>query len=191
MRTTSEKIASIARRVVEREGSDAVGIRRIAGAAGLSAMAFYRHYRDRDALLNVIADAGFDELAGRLRSKRLTGTPTGKLVRLMDVYLDFSLEHPRLFELMFLEKRAGARRFPADFGAGRSPTANVVAAVVKQGIESGFFKKLDVWEVVFTAGAQAHGLTLLFLGGRIDWKPAQFRAFYRRSFRRLFDAFRA
>jgi AcrR family transcriptional regulator len=187
---TIEKIARAARRVLDREGSQAVSIRRVAEAVGITPMAIYRHYPGRAALLNGVADGGFAELAAALARKRRTGPPDERLLRMLEIYLDFSLRNPRLFELMFLEKREGARRFPADFGAGQSPTANLVAEVVEEGMRSGHFRNDDVWEIAFSLGAQAHGLTLLYLGGRIDATPAHFRGLYRRSFRRILDGLR-
>lgn len=189
-KSTSERIAVATRRLLDREGARAVSIRRVAEAVGITPMAIYRHYPDRAALLNALADSGFEELAGSLAKKRVTGSPEARLLRMMEIYLHFSIENPRLFELMFLEKREGARRFPADFGAGRSPTANLVAEVIAEGMRSGVFRKDNVWEIVFSLGALAHGLTLLYLGGRIDATPGRFRGLYRRSFRRFLDGLR-
>ncbi|MBV9494096.1 MAG: TetR/AcrR family transcriptional regulator [Acidobacteria bacterium] len=188
---TSEKIFRAARRVLDEEGARAISIRGVAEAVGITPMAVYRHYHDRAALLNALADAGFAELAGTLAKKDARGTPEERLLRALEIYLDFSLRNPRLFELMFLEKREGARQFPADFGEGKSPTANLVAEIVADGIRTGHFREDDVWEITFSLGAHAHGLTLLYLGGRIEASPTRFRALYRRSFRRILDGLRA
>jgi hypothetical protein len=91
---------------------------------------------------------------------------------------------------MFLKPRAGARGYPRDFKAGRSPTANLLVEVVQSGMDSGYFRKGDAWEIVFETGALSHGLLLLYLGGRMAVPPAQFRAFYRRSFRRFIRGIR-
>jgi hypothetical protein len=91
---------------------------------------------------------------------------------------------------MFLKPREGARRYPRDFKAGRSPTANLMAAVVEEGMKNGHFRKDDVWEIVFEMGALSHGLIMLYLGGRMAVPPARFRAFYRRSFRRYIHGIR-
>jgi len=65
-----------------------------------------------------------------------------------------------------------------------SPTVNLMVAVLKEGIEDGSFRKDDPWEIAFEMGALSHGLILLYFGGRMDVTPGQFRALYRRSFRR-------
>ena len=89
-----------------------------------------------------------------------------------------------MFELMFLRPRKGARQYPQDFEAGRSPTANFMAAVIQEGVDSGVLRKDDVWEIVFEMGALFQGLAMLYLGGRVGMTPAQFRALCKRSFRR-------
>lgn len=181
---TADRIAAAARRLLEREGAEAVTMRRVADAVGITAMAIYRHYPDRDALLEVLANRGFAELAGAFGGKRLPAEPEARLVRLADIYVDHALKNPRLFELMFLAPRRGARRFPRDFKAGRSPTGNLVAAVIEEGMARGDLRKDDPWEIAFELGALVDGLLMLYVGGRIEGGPARFRALLRRSLRR-------
>jgi AcrR family transcriptional regulator len=181
---TSERIASAARKLLQREGSDAVTMRRVAEAVGITAMAVYRHYPNRAGLLNKLADEGFDELAARLAATRLEGSTEKQLEKLLHVFLDHALENPRLFELMFLKPREGARLFPEDFRAGKSPTANPSARVLKAGMESGVLRKDDIWEIAFEMGALLQGLIMLYLGGRISMSEKQFREYCRRSFER-------
>ena len=187
---TADKIAAAARALLDREGAEAVTMRRVADAVRITAMAIYRHYRDRDALLNALADRGFEELARALASKRLPVLFEQRLFRMAEIYLEHSLANPRLFELMFLKPRRGARRFPRDFKAGRSPTANLFAAVVKQGMESGDLRDDDHWEITFELGALIEGLIMLYLGGRMEGRPAQLRALLRRSLRRYLHGIR-
>ena len=165
-------------------------MRRVAHAVSLTPMAIYRHYRDRDALLNAIADEGFRELADLLARRQRNGDIEHQLLAVSEIFLDHALENPRLFELMFLKPRPGARKFPKDFKAGESPTANVVAEVVAEGMKSGVFRHDDIWEIVFEIGALSHGLIMLYLGGRLGATEERFREFYRRSFRRYIRGIR-
>jgi len=181
---TAKKIVLAGRRLLDGEGSDAISMRRVAKAVGITPMAIYRHYSDRNELLNALADEGFEELAGLLVRAPSSGSVEERLMRLGEIYLQHALENPRLFELMFLKPRPGARRYPEDFEIGQSPTANVVAEVVREGMDDNSFRRDKVWEIVFEIGALSHGLIMLFLGGRIRMSASSFRAYYRRSFRR-------
>lgn len=166
-------------------------MRRVAEAVGITPMAIYNHYSDRASLLNALADDGFTELSTRLTGERLAGGVEERLMKLLEVYLEYSLQNPRLFELMFLKPRRGARRYPRDFKAGFSSTANLMVEVIQTGMESGYFRKDDKWEIIFAMGALAQGLIMLYLGGRTSMSPARFRAFYRRSLRRYIHGIRA
>lgn len=188
---TAQRIAEAAALLLHKDGAEGVTMRRVAAAVGLTPMALYRHFSDRDALLNVLADAGFAEVSEKLAQLRLTGPLERQLNRLLDVYLDFAFEKPRLFELMFLARRQGARVYPQDFKTRHSPTANVWADVIAHGMETGLFRKHDVWEIVFETGAMLQGLAMLYLGGRVGLSQRDFRSYCHRAFRRYVNGIRA
>jgi AcrR family transcriptional regulator len=181
---TTSKISAAARTLLDKEGASGVTMRMIASAVGITPMALYRHYPNRDGLLNALADAGFMELAVKLEALRLRGGIENQLLKLLDVFLDYGFDNPRLFELMFLTKREGARRYPDDFTSRRSPTANAFADVIAKAMGIGYFREDDVWEIVFETGALIQGLVLLYLGERVTMSPSEFRAFCHRSLRR-------
>jgi AcrR family transcriptional regulator len=185
--TTTQRISAAARQLLDQEGAEGVTMRRVATAIGMTPMALYRHYPNRDGLLNTVADAGFVELATKLADLRLTGRIDRQLLKILDVFLDHAFDNPRLFELMFLTKREGARQYPEDFRMRRSPTANVSADVIARAMETGYFRKDDVWEIVFETGALMQGLIMLYLGGRMAMSSSEFRAFCHRSFGRYFN----
>ena len=187
---TGKRIAQVASALLEGEGAGAVTMRPVAAAADITAMAVYRHYADRDALLNALANEGFEELTKMLDAVRLRGDFESRVKKVLDTYLDFALGQPRLFDLMFLQTRTGARQFPRDFVAGKSPTSNRSAELVAEGIRRGVFRRVDVWEVVFETGALLQGLVMLYLGERMDATEKEFRAICHRAVGRYLDGIR-
>lgn len=187
MNTTAQSILEIATQIFEAEGAQAISMRRVAEQAGISAMAIYRHFANRDALLQQIADNAFAELAAYWTPRSRRQSPKKQIETMLLGYLDYAFAHPRVFDYMFAEPRPNARRFPEDFRAGLSPTANLLAAAVAQEIASGRFRKDDVWDASLSLWAHAHGLICLYRGGRFSFAEAEFRTFYLRSIKRLFD----
>ena len=153
-------------------------------------MALYRHYPNRDGLLNALANDGFAKLAEKLAALKLKGSVERQLLTILEVFLDHAFERPRLFELMFLTRREGARQYPADFRARLSPTANLSADVIASAMEKGDLHKDDVWEIVFETGALMQGLVMLYLGGRVAMPQEEFRNYCHRSFRRYLNGIR-
>lgn len=188
--STAESILGAARDLLDREGVAAVTMRRVAQQVGITPMAIYRHYPDRAAVLNAIADAGFAELAVRVRKLQLHGRVKRRLMQVSEVFLDTALEFPALYELMFLSRREGARIYPADFKARRSPTFNPTVEILEEAMRNGEVRRDDPVEIAFELSALSHGLIVLYLGGRVAEDKKEFRQLYERSFERYLHGIR-
>jgi len=184
---TAGKIAAAALRLLERGGENRVTMRRVARAVGITPMAIYHHFPSRDALLRKITDAEFERLSNAYQTHQKQFTPEASVFLVVDWYLDYAFAHPRIFDYVFSRWRPDARRFPEDFRARRSPTLNLTADAVSEGISSGLLKNDDVWEVALAIWAHVHGYVMLYRGGRFDLSQDEFRALVHRSMRRLFD----
>ena len=186
--TTAEKILRVAHKLFDGDGADAVTMRRVAEAVGITPMAIYRHFPTRDALLKRLSDDSFNAVAHEWETRRTRHTDVLKrLLALAEPYLDYALAHPHLFDHAFSVPRDDARRFPEDFRAGHSPTFNVLVHAVVEGMAQGVLKQDDPHDVAMAVWAQQHGLIALYRAGRFSYDETQFRAFYLQSLRRLFD----
>jgi len=188
--STSQRILREARRLLERSGPEAVSIRKLAAAVGLSAMAIYRHYPSREALLARVVDDVFEELAAAWAAPA-AAAPRARLLASFAGYLDYALGHPHLFDYAFASRRPGARVFPCDFRARRSPTLNLVADALEQGMRDGTFRRSDVWAVAMSLWGQSHGLISLYRAGRFGGSRREFQAFHRAALRRFLAALAA
>lgn len=90
-------------RQLRAHGIDALSLRRVAEAVGVSRTAPYHHFRDKQALLSALAEDGFRELEQLMERLpvRPGATLTRDLRRFVRAYLAFALEHPTRYELMF------------------------------------------------------------------------------------------
>jgi AcrR family transcriptional regulator len=189
--TTPEKILRAAHKLFEREGADAVSMRRVADAVGITPMAIYRHFPNREALLKRLSDDSFNTVAHEWEARATHPDILKRLHALLEPYLQYALEHPHLFDHAFSVRRDDARRFPEDFRARQSPTLNVVADAVAEGVRLGVLKQDDPWDVAMSLWAHAHGLVALYRAGRFSYDEAQFRKFYFESIGRLIDGIKA
>ena len=189
--STAQKILRSARALFEREGAEAVSMRRVADAVGVTPMAIYRHFPNREALLKRISDDSFGEIAHHWEAYRSGGDVIDRLMGIQRIYLDYALAHPHLFDHAFSVRREDARRFPEDFRARLSPTLNVVADLVAEAQRGGDLREGDPWDIAMTLWAHSHGLVALYRAGRFSYDEAAFRAFYATSLGRLFDGLRA
>jgi AcrR family transcriptional regulator len=184
--TTADRIATEARRLLERDGPEGVTIRKVAQAVGLTAMAIYRHYPSREAMLARVVDDLFAELAAAWSASRQRSA-RARLLGAFAGYLNYALDHPRLYDYAFAAPRPDARRFPRDFEAGRSPTLNLVADALRQGMREGRFRRRDPWTVALSLWALSHGLISLYRGGRVGLARHAFSALHRAALLRFVD----
>ncbi|GAB3389214.1 TetR/AcrR family transcriptional regulator [Lysobacter fragariae] len=180
-----------ARALFERDGAQAVSMRRVAQACDLSAMAIYRHFPNREALLKRISDDSFDEISRHWLARNRGGDALSRVIALQRIYLDYALSHPHLFDHAFSARRSDARRYPDDFRAGLSPTLSVAAEAVAEAMQAGLLRKDDAWDVAMTLWAHTHGLVALYRAGRFSLEEAPFRRFYDASLQRLLDGLKA
>ena len=190
--STASRIAGVAREILTAEGAQAVSMRRVAQAIGVTPMTIYRHYANREALLEQVAEDCFAALAQAWTTAAArSGDVAEQLHAALNDSLDFALGQPRLYQFLFGERRENARMYPADFRARRSPTLNVVAEQLTEGMRTGLFRDDDVWEIAIMIAAFTHGFVGLYHGGRIGLSEEDFRALCHASARRMLDGIKA
>ena len=182
---TADRILRAARALFERGGAQAVTMRRIGEAVGITPMAIYRHFRNREALLQRICDDSFEQIARHWSARSAGGDVIARLLATQRIYLDYALVHPHLFDHAFSMRRERARRFPEDFRARLSPTLNVVTDLVGEAQRAGRLREGDAWDLAMTLWGHTHGLIALYRAGRFSYGEAEFRAFYDASLDRL------
>lgn len=186
---TIEKIKASALRIIEEEGVSSVSMRRIAKTVGITPMAIYHHYKDRGALLETIAEGEFNRLAQDLQERRGGGILF--LEEALEVYVDYALSRPHIFDFVFSHKWENARRFPDDFIEGQSPTLTLLSEEIERAMDEGLIRHDDKWEVALSVWGHMHGLVMLHRGGRIGCDANEFRALCQRSLTRLIHGLKA
>ncbi|WP_203984507.1 TetR/AcrR family transcriptional regulator [Sphaerisporangium rufum] len=184
---TARKIADTAQAILVSEGARAVTMRRVADEVGVSPMATYKHYPNRDALLDAVAHRAFRELADGWGRRCPDGPWADRLSGLMHDFLDFALGRPHLYTFLMTERRERARRFPEDFAGGGSPAFTQVVALAEEGIRAGALRADDPLEVALALTSPVQGLVQLYHGGRIGLDEAGFRRLCERTVRRVLD----
>jgi AcrR family transcriptional regulator len=189
--STADRISQAALAILEAEGPEAVSMRRVADSVGITPMAIYHHFSNREALLDSVTNQQFATFLSYIEKRPMRGSPETQLISAMEAYIDYAFDRPRIFDYVFAQRRPGARRYPDDFRARRSPTLNPIADVVRAAMQTGQVKKDDVWEVALELWALTHGYVALYRAGRFNLSEKEFRAHVRRALRRLIHGLKA
>lgn len=185
--TTRERIFAATRKLFDAEGLGGLSMRRIADAIGLTPMAIYKHYPDKDALVDALMLDGFAAWEDRVK-KLSAKTPLRWLEQFFDAFLDFSFAEPRRYEAAFLLPARKARQYPDDFAAGRSPALNMAYARIEEARAAGLIDNTPALEIALTLSALGQGLISMYRAGRFAGEK-EFRTTYRRAMKRGLQQF--
>ncbi len=166
-------------------GPDAIVLREVSRRAGVSHNAAYRHFADRDTLLQAICARCMGSLA-RLMEARIAevgdaadGAATGALAaarrRLRatgSAYVEFALSEPGLFKTAFaVPPRLGY--FDDGEGTGESGLGplELLGAQLDALVEAGGLPAARRADAEFAAWAGVHGLSMLMISGPLRELP--------------------
>ncbi|MEI5131665.1 TetR/AcrR family transcriptional regulator [Streptomyces libani] len=94
-----------AEQTLREKGPGALSLRELARDLGVSHAAPSRHFKDKQALLDALALAGFDRLHETLAASREAGeTFPDRLGGLVRAYVDFAVANAELLDLMYTVK---------------------------------------------------------------------------------------
>ncbi|TGK77552.1 TetR/AcrR family transcriptional regulator [Leptospira noumeaensis] len=93
-------------KLLQKKGASDFSLREVATLSGVSHAAVYRHFQDKEEVLEILASIGFDRLRSLQRKvPQNTKDPDGYFVKLGLVYVQFAIKNPNYYKLMFQTKR--------------------------------------------------------------------------------------
>ena len=186
-----ERIADAALAILESEGAQAVSMRRIAQDVGVTPMAIYHHYDNREALLQALVYREIDEITARVARRALPEGQPGDFIAAADTFVAYALERPHMFDYIYSAQRPRPVRYPEDFHAGKSAALSALHDQVAAAMARGELRQSDSWEVALQFWAHAHGYLTLYRSGWFTLDETAFRALYRRAVARLLEGLNA
>jgi AcrR family transcriptional regulator len=160
-----------AEHTLRERGAQGLSLRELARAAGVSHGAPRRHFSDRQALLDALAQEGFERLRSQLRAAaesagsefhaRATATATA--------YVRFATRDAALLELMFAAKHGGQAQQLSE--ASHSAFA-VMLDLIEEGQREGALEAGDPERVGTILFATMQGIAALVTGGMVDGRRA-------------------
>ncbi|WP_181764578.1 TetR/AcrR family transcriptional regulator [Streptomyces albidus (ex Kaewkla and Franco 2022)] len=161
-----------AEQTVRERGTQALSLRELAREIGVSHGAPRRHFNDRQALLDALAEDGFVRLGRALDEAVRDAGPgcTPQLQALAHTYVAFATQHAALLELMY----AGKHREGAEHVYAAAEQAFAVSlTVISEAQQSGELVPGDPEPLAQVSLATLHGLAAMANGGMLDGEDLQ------------------
>ncbi len=161
-------VAAGLRLLAERD-AEALSLREVARAVGVSATSVYRHFPDKQALMTALALEGLARLAAAQRvAADAAGGGAAGFAATGRAYIRFALANPALFRLIFASPiLARGRTEGAVESDARDLLLENAAATVREGVggQAASIRAVQAWALV-------HGLAMLMLDGQIPLDEA-------------------
>lgn len=136
-----------------------LSLRQLARAVGVSATAVYRHFPDKQALMQALASEGIDQLGRYQQAAAAAGSDADAFGATGRAYVRFALANPALFRLIFGECRDVGQSIFGDNLASSLLRDKALAATGGDD-EAARQLMIQAWAVV-------HGLAMLMLDGQL------------------------
>ncbi|USQ82408.1 TetR/AcrR family transcriptional regulator [Streptomyces phaeoluteigriseus] len=156
-----------AERTLREKGVGSLSLRELARETGVSHAAPGRHFKDKQALLDALALAGYDRMAKAMDTAHDPALPLQpRLTALARAYLTFATENAELLALMYARKHDPEAT--EQMAAGVDRTVGAFERVIADAQRQGEVIEGDPQQLTLFAGAALHGLATMTAGGMLD-----------------------
>jgi AcrR family transcriptional regulator len=162
-------ILRAAQKLFAEKGIEQTTIRNIATAIEYSVGTVYVYFKDKNEILHELHTQGFRQLGGEMRVLFNVSDPMERLKALGRVYLQFAIENPDMYELMFSMKA------PMEFleslhkenwNEGKA-TFDALRSTVNDCIQKGHFIGHQLEPLSFMIWSTVHGMASLHISQRV------------------------
>ena len=140
------------------QGYQSITIRDITEEAGVSIGTFYKYFESRDDLAQALWSEPVDALKAKMQADLDNlSDPIEKLRSLLNNYLDFSVNHRRIFRAAFLFVRPEGHPLRASVKLEDEFFYTSIKSALEQGQADGQFRQFDSHQMAQTFWAGIHG----------------------------------
>lgn len=159
-------IMSAALKMFLEDGYAKTSIRNIADAIEYSPGTIYLYYKDKDELLYEVQGLAYGELLTAFKKNATSTNPVEKLVQIGKTYVNFGLDNPELYDLMFII-RAPMNVDETIHKDNGDQTFDFLTDCLKECISQNLLRLKDVNMGALQVWSMSHGMVSLNLRCRL------------------------
>ena len=157
------EIMDAAREMFVSEGFERVSMRKIAEKINYSPTTIYLYFDDKADLLHQICGRTFKQLAQRVVGIwASTNDPIEKLRLGLKAYIQFGLEHPDEYELVFISPLPSSKKEEFQLSSGGA-AFDTLRVSVTECVKAGLLRQREVETIAQVLWTGIHGVTSLLI----------------------------
>jgi AcrR family transcriptional regulator len=178
------------RTLLVRDGYENLSMRKIARQVGCSVSSIYEHFASKDQLVHALIDEGFQrwyEVVAQAAEE--PGAPVQRLELHCRKYVEFGLQNPEYYEIMYMHHPRWAERFPRELYRRATRSMDVLSRLVRETAPGAFHDDPQARIHAHVIWAILHGVVSTIIAARLDTRIDQ-AAYIDSSIRFAVDATR-
>ncbi len=162
-------ILDVTRELLIEQGITQLSIRMIARQVGCSVGTIYFYFHNKDELIHSLIEEGFEKLIElQDHTEAEFDNPLQRLEQLCRNYIQFGLDNPAYYEIMFMLNPERMARFPAEKYRRARRSVEVVASALKECRDQGLLSVGEPYIHAHLIWSFMHGVVTLLKAKRID-----------------------
>ena len=162
-----EALLERAMETLETSGVEGLSLRQLARDVNVSHAAPAKHFRDKQALIDALAKAGFETMNQQLLAASQSGPELQhRLVGVARAYVDFALARPALLTVMYSTKHDSDSS--DELRAIGERVLHIALELIKEGQESGALAEGSPETLAMVCFASLHGAAMLAAGKHLE-----------------------
>lgn len=169
-----ERLLDSARLLLAREGYRNFSLREVARDVGVSATSVYLHFEGKDDLIHTLMEESIDLLNNKLEEvSKQSLEPIKKLEALAHQYVEFALQNPREYQVIYMVGSDEMTRYPKEKFRKARRGYEIIINAIEEGIKKGLLDEPQPRIAAYTFWAQLHGVMSVVLSKRLDTRINQ------------------
>ncbi len=165
-----ESLVATALDIIDKDGLDAITLRDLTQRLGTSRTAVYRHFDSKEALILGVIEKVFENLDLMFTPifQDRTQSVAERFKTMGRAYLDFAIEHPNLYRLLFGDKYHQEREKLCDYKDENQATGlYTLIGLLLEAQEEGIIASVNPMVQAAMVWASIHGLASLLIDGHL------------------------
>ena len=162
-------------------------MRKLAKCVGCTAPALYRHYENKEEVMQAVVSEAYRLFAQYLYRALESPTPEERFLMAGRSYFDFALEQSALYEIIYVPTEVlGAQSVDATVADQACAIGQFWSDRVREMSDAGYLREGDAHEISLTLWGHAHGLISIYHRGLLPVRSKEdFRDLMTESFLRI------
>ncbi len=169
-----EAILSAALKLFSDKSFENVTMRNIADEIEYSVGTIYLYFKDKGEIFFELHNRGFAEFYKKQLSVQRIKDPIERLKAHGEAYIQFAMEYPEYYDVMFISRTPAKAIKKSEHWEEGERTYEILKLNIKQAMEAGYFKNVDLDVAAFSLWSFVHGISALFVRERLSMMPTEF-----------------